>query len=71
MKKRWIVPIVGLLLTIIFAWLALTWGNDFVIFNTLINGDRFSNLMSDFAGWSVALTGIVTLITLAIVKVTK
>jgi len=62
MRKRWIIPIVGLILTAIFTYLALTWQSDFVLFNNFIPAIRFSNLMSDFAGWSISLVISVTII---------
>ncbi|MBU1456910.1 MAG: hypothetical protein KKD01_19520 [Proteobacteria bacterium] len=49
MKKKWLIPTIGIILTIVFAYLALTLTND-----------RLSNLFSDFAGWSIGITGIAT-----------
>lgn len=56
MKKRWLIPIVGLILTAIFSYYAVVWKErDFIFLGQLVNGARFANLMSDFAGYSIGL----------------
>lgn len=60
MKKKWIVLIIGILLTSLFSYLALTHPNE-----------RIANLYSDFAGWSIGVTGLATILMLTVKKMFK